>query len=173
MQLISANRRVKNSLNTTLVYIRKIDCAFRRYKMATRILVVNDTQTILELFQMILEGEGYEMVASSTPIHHPGEIERVNPDLIIIDIMFNQDKEGWQMIQMLKMQRSTASIPLVVCTAAVEAVREMEGHLFAKGVLVVYKPFDIDDLLATVKQALDSRTHIISIREDDDQAKKT
>ncbi len=141
--------------------------------MAKRILVANDTQTILELFQFILEGEGYEMVASSTPIHHPGEIERVNPDLIIIDIMFNQDKEGWQMIQMLKMQRSTASIPLIVCTAAVEAVREMEGHLFAKGVLVVYKPFDIDDLLATVKQAFDSRHHIISILEDDDPAKKT
>jgi DNA-binding response OmpR family regulator len=141
--------------------------------MATRILVVNDTQTILELFQFILEGEGYEMVASSTPIHHPGEIERVNPDLIIIDILFNQDKEGWQMIQMLKMQRSTASIPLIVCTAAVEAVRETEGHLFAKGIFVVYKPFDIDDLLATVKQALNSRNHIISIREDDDQAKKT
>jgi CheY-like chemotaxis protein len=154
--------------------VEKINCAIGdKQSMATRILVVNDTQTILELFQLILEGEGYEMVASSTPIHHPGEIERVNPDLIIIDIMFNQDKEGWQMIQMLKMQRSTASIPLVVCTAAVEAVRETEGHLFAKCVLVVYKPFDVDDLLATIKQALDSRNHIISLREDNEQAKKT
>lgn len=140
--------------------------------MATRILVVNDTQTILELFRLILEGEGYDMVASSTPIHHPGEIENINPDLIIIDIMFDRDKEGWQMVQMLKMQRSTASIPLIVCSAAVEAVREMEGHLFAKGVLVVYKPFDIDDLLATVTKALQSREHIVSIREDEDGPNK-
>jgi DNA-binding response OmpR family regulator len=142
--------------------------------MAKRILVINDTQSILELFRLILEGEGYEMIASSTPIHHPGEIEQVNPDLIIIDMVFDQNKEGWQMVQMLKMQRSTASIPIVVCTAAVEAVREMEGHLFAKGVLVVYKPFDIDDLLATINQAFESRDHIISIREDEDgPAKKT
>ena len=142
--------------------------------MAKRILVINDTQSILELFRLILEGEGYEMVASSTPIHHPGEIEQVNPDLIIIDMVFDQNKEGWQMVQMLKMQRSTASIPIIVCTAAVEAVREMEGHLFAKGVLVVYKPFDIDDLLATINQAFESRNHIISILEDEDgPAKKT
>jgi DNA-binding response OmpR family regulator len=30
--------------------------------MAARILVVNDTQEILELFRMLLEEEGYEVV---------------------------------------------------------------------------------------------------------------
>ncbi len=35
--------------------------------MAARILVVNDTQEILELFRMILEGAGYEVILSGFP----------------------------------------------------------------------------------------------------------
>ena len=35
--------------------------------MATRILVINDTQAILELFRSILEEEGYEVMLSAVP----------------------------------------------------------------------------------------------------------
>jgi CheY-like chemotaxis protein len=41
--------------------------------MATRILVVNDTQAILELFRSILEEEGYEAMLSSIPYQNVSE----------------------------------------------------------------------------------------------------
>ena len=39
---------------------------------------------------------------------------------------------------------------MIVCTAAIRLVRELEGHLKEKGVGVVLKPFDIDDLLREI-----------------------
>src|SRR5579875_1451151 len=125
-----------------------------------RILVVNDTQEILELFRLLLEDEGYEVMLSSFPIQKVTEIEQMHPDLIILDLVFGDQKSGWQMLQMLKMWNSTASIPIIVCTAATQLVREQEGYLVSKGVHVVYKPFDIDELLAAVKQALEIPGHI-------------
>ena len=135
--------------------------------MATRILVVNDTQELLDLFQMILEYEGYEVVLSSFPFNHISEIEKIQPDLIILDFLFGDKHMGWQMLEALKMQRSTASIPVIACTAALQDVREQEGYLVSQGVHVVYKPFDVDQLLTIIKQALASAKKTISQVEED------
>jgi len=73
------------------------------------------------------------------------------------------------------MQRSTADIPVIVCTAALDAVREQEGYLVSKGVHVVYKPFDIDQLISNVRQLLEKHEIVSSIidqEEDDHESKK-
>ncbi|HST89069.1 MAG TPA: response regulator [Ktedonobacterales bacterium] len=129
--------------------------------MATRIMVVNDTQEILELFEDILSDAGYEVVLYSYAVMDMAEVERAQPDLIILDYIFGTEKTGWQMLQKLKMRHATADIPVIVCTAATREVREIEGYLQAKGVGLVPKPFDIDDLLAAVKWAVESRGHIV------------
>lgn len=122
--------------------------------MAQRILVINDTPEILELFQEILSEEGYEVILYSFAIHDTAEIVRHHPDLIILDYIFGTEKLGWQLLQKLKMRHDTAGIPVIICTAAIREVREIEGYLLAKGVTIVPKPFDIDDLLIAVKNAL-------------------
>ena len=87
---------------------------------------------------------------------------QLGPDLIILDVVFGEEKLGWQMLQMLKMQPATAAIPIIICTASEKAVREMEGYLVSKNVLVVYKPFELDDLLRAVTQALQSAGKTLS-----------
>ena len=125
--------------------------------MPTRIMVVNDTQEILELFQDLLTEEGYEVALYSYAIEDLAVVERVKPDLIILDHIIGGEAVGWQMLQKLKLKRSTAKIPVVVCTAATNAAQEMEGYLKAKGIGLVLKPFDIDDLLTAVKRALEGQ----------------
>src|SRR5262249_39677889 len=124
--------------------------------MKKRILVINDTQNILELFRLFFEGEGYEVVLSGTPLQKVTEIEQLHPDLIVLDLIFRQEKTGWQMLQMLRMSRTTVHIPIVICTAALQDVQEQEGYLNSQGIRVVYKPFDLDVLLDTVKTALEN-----------------
>lgn len=140
--------------------------------MAARILVVNDTQEILELFRMLLEEEGYEVVLAGFPIQQISDIEKIHPDLIILDLVFGDQKSGWQMLQMLRMQRSTASIPIIICTAALDLVREQEGYLVSQGVHVIFKPFDIDHLITKVKQLLESHEHSSSINEKKQEKKQ-
>lgn len=137
--------------------------------MAQRILVINDTPEILELFQEILAEEGYEVVLYSYATQDTVEIERHHPDLIILDYIFGTEKLGWQLLQKLKMRPDTARIPIIICTAAIREVREIEGFLLAKGVTLVPKPFDIDDLLLAVKNALvqpEAVASLIDKRED-------
>ncbi|GAC1467280.1 MAG: hypothetical protein PVS3B1_14030 [Ktedonobacteraceae bacterium] len=127
--------------------------------MKKRVLVVNDTQEILEMFRVLLEDEGYEPTLSSYPLQRVHDIEEIKPDLIILDLIFQEERLGWQMLQLLKMNRALATIPVVVCTASVQAVREMEGYLVSRKVLVVYKPFEIDDLLVKIEQALQTNAN--------------
>ena len=63
------------------------------------------------------------------------------------------------MLQMLKMHRSTESIPVIVYIAALDMVREQEGYLVSQGIHVVFKPSDIDHLMANVKELLESHGH--------------
>src|SRR5437764_9606476 len=142
--------------------------------MAARILVVNNTQEILELFRLFLEEEeGYEVILAGTPIQQVTEVEHIHPDLIVLDLVFGDEKTGLQMLQMLKMQRSTATIPVIVCTAALDLVREQEGYLVSQGVRVLYKPFDLDHLRASVKQLLASHEHVSSVIEEKERKKNT
>src|SRR6266576_5770396 len=140
--------------------------------MAARILVVNDTQEILELFRIFLEEEeGYDIVLAGTPMQRIKEVEQINPDLIVLDLVFGDEKTGLQMLQMLKMQRSTATIPVIVCTAALDLVREQEGYLVSQGVHVIYKPFDLDHLISSVKQLLEAHEHF-SLKVEEEKRKK-
>ncbi len=121
------------------------------------ILVVNDTQEILDLFRDILEEEGYRVSLSTFTFRDLDDIVALQPDLIILDFMIGGEDYGWQLLQKTKMNRTTAKIPIIVCTAALQLARELEGHLKEKGVGIVLKPFDIDDLLREVNAVWASR----------------
>ncbi len=121
---------------------------------ASRILVINDDQEILTLFEEILCEAGYTVVLYSSAINDLSEIERLGPDLIIIDYLIGSEEAGWQMLQKLKMRRATANLPIIVCTAATKLLLETSGYLLSKRVIGLPKPFDIDELLGAIERAL-------------------
>ena len=120
----------------------------------TRILVVNDTQEILDLFRDLLEDAGYEVALLSYAPRELAEVQRIKPDLIILDLIFGSEQLGMQLLDKLKLKRETSTIPVIICSAATNEMRDIEGYLAAHGVAVLPKPFDIDVLLETIKLAL-------------------
>ncbi len=118
------------------------------------ILVINDTQEVLDLFREILEDEGYAVHLSSFSTQQIDTITNMHPDLVILDLIFDREYVGWQTLQKMKMRRETENIPVVVCTAEVKKVQEIEGYLAEKGVGIVLKPFNIDDLISQVQRLL-------------------
>ncbi len=122
------------------------------------ILVINDMPQILELFQELLGDEGYRVSTDRFTVETDrllASVKAACPDLLILDFLIGDEQQGWQFLQMLRMDRETRSMPVIVCTAAVQLVRELQPHLDEMGVAVVLKPFDIERLLAVVGQALD------------------
>ena len=124
------------------------------------VLVINDTQEILDLFRDILEDEGYRVSLYSYAFKDVKEIQPLQPDLVIIDFIIGGEAHGWQMLQKMKMNRDTAKIPIIACTAAIQMVKDLEGHLTSKNVRIILKPFDIDDLLAEVRIALSGKHEV-------------
>lgn len=122
-----------------------------------RILLVNDSKELLELMGTLLKAQGYEPLLRSYPILNLNMIIALRPDLIILDIMFgNQQAIGWSMLDLLKLSASTASIPVIVCTAALKEVFEQQDYLAAQGVKVLLKPFVVDAMLDAIQSALAS-----------------
>jgi DNA-binding NtrC family response regulator len=123
--------------------------------MAARIMVINDTQEILELFREILAGEGgYDVTLFSYKPHILDDIKALKPDLIICDYVFGEEKLGEQLLQRLWMDRETAGIPVIICSGAIQALRDMEGHHAERNISILYKPFHVDELLNLVEQRL-------------------
>jgi CheY-like chemotaxis protein len=122
--------------------------------MSSRILVINDDQSILELFQLLLESEGYEVLLSKVAFEEVSQIEQQHVHLIILDFKFGTHPEGFLLLQKIRMYPPTTAIPVILCTAAVGEVREQEEVLRQKGIPVIYKPFDLDELLQAIHQFL-------------------
>ncbi len=125
-------------------------------EMAERkhILVVNDTQEILDLFRMILEDEGYRVTALGFAVEDLRKIIDGAPDLVILDLVFDREYVGWQTLQKMKMHRDTEKIPVLVCTAEIRKAQEIQGYLTEKGVGLLLKPFDIDELIVQITRLL-------------------
>jgi CheY-like chemotaxis protein len=121
------------------------------------IFVINDTAAILELFTDLLQEEGYRVSVDGFSVEMIEMLERIRnerPDLIVLDFVIQDEGKGWQFLQILKMDRETRDIPVVVCTAAAKLVEELQVHLADMRVAVVLKPFDIDHLLAEIQKAM-------------------
>ena len=122
-----------------------------------RILLVNDSKELLELMGTLLKAQGYEPLLRSYPILNLNMIIALRPDLIILDIIFgNQQAIGWSMLDLLKLSPSTASIPVIVCTAALKEIFEQQDYLAAQGVKVLLKPFVVEAMLDAIQGALAS-----------------
>jgi DNA-binding response OmpR family regulator len=118
------------------------------------ILVINDTEEILEIFREILEAMGHRVSITTFAPEDLAEVVKVRPDLVIMDLLVGGEKSGWQLAQKMRMSRKTERIPIIVCTAATDQVREQEGWLVANGIKIVLKPFNIDDIELAVTKAL-------------------
>jgi|SRR5690348_12819229 len=121
--------------------------------MASRILVIDDDESILELYRLILADEaGYEVTLCLIAFEEVADIEKMQPDLIILDAKLGAHQEGLLLLQKLKRYRPTEAIPVLLCSAADDLLRQNEATRRERGVALLSKPFDIDDLLRVVTQ---------------------
>ena len=121
-----------------------------------KISIFNDSPEILGLMKDILQDEGYEVLTwtASTTAHEL--IKRDLPDLIILDVVMEKPDSGWQLLQLLTLDPETRDIPVVICSADIRFLREHEELFTSKGCWTLAKPFDLDDLISTVREALAS-----------------
>jgi response regulator RpfG family c-di-GMP phosphodiesterase len=88
-------------------------------KLTTRILVINNSDDILAMFQKILATDSCEVFPQIFLNSDLREVRKIRPDLIILDFYVGREGVGWEFLQLLKMETTTALIPVLICTTAV------------------------------------------------------
>ncbi len=109
--------------------------------MKKSILVVDDSQAILNVIALALEAEGYEVSTSLTGACLR-QMGRNPPDLILLDVLLSGE-DGGEICQRLKSDEQTRHIPVILISAHT-GLRETAEGCGADGFLV--KPFHLTDL---------------------------
>lgn len=119
------------------------------------VAVIDDDREFTELVRTLLADRGWTVVACDTSDGAVMCVQQGRPDLILLDLRMETPDAGWSVLRSLARDPATGSIPVIVCSAAVDDVHAHEEWLQEHGVGVLLKPFDIDELYA----ALDQRLH--------------
>ena len=113
------------------------------------VVVINAGPPIREMIRLVLEDAGYRAVACDGVDQAHQLVKDARPDLAIVDVWM-LGAPDWQLLDTLKGDPATATIPVLVCTAAAGEIRSGEARLRAWGCDVLEMPFDIDELLHKV-----------------------
>ncbi len=84
--------------------------------MATRILIIEDNRTNMELMVYLLTAFGYEILAAENGTKGIERAVRELPDLIICDMQM-PDLDGYQVAEQLKGRTELQDVPLIAVTA--------------------------------------------------------
>ena len=121
-----------------------------------RLLVLDDDEGVRALLRSILEDEGYLVTDAPIP-PSIDELQTMAPDLVVLDLRFRSGGDGLAFIAALRGEPGVAHLPVVVCSAAIDRLRDEAAAIAGLGAAVVAKPFDLDDLVVAVRSGLGRR----------------
>lgn len=119
--------------------------------MAAKILVVEDEQDIRQLLHLQLSSAGYETVFATDGLTALSTARKERPDLILLDLGLPAGG-GFVVIERMSAMAELEMIPVIVVTARGAEEGEKAVALGARRYFL--KPFDADELLAEIRQAL-------------------
>lgn len=120
--------------------------------MPQRILIVEDNDLNMKLFQDLLEAHGLETIQTRNGVDALAKARSERPDLIVMDIQL-PEMSGLEVTRELKRDPELRSIPVIAVTAF--AMKGDEERIRAEGCeAYLSKPISIDRFIETVKSYL-------------------
>ncbi len=118
----------------------------------SKILVVDDDLSILELVKINLELMGHDVVTSPEGVKGFALAKQEMPDLVILDVMM-PEVDGFTVAQRIRQNEETKEIPILMLTALGMIQDKVKG--FNSGVDdYLVKPFELEELKIRVRALL-------------------
>jgi DNA-binding response OmpR family regulator len=122
-------------------------------KMAPRkILLVDDSETVLLMERMILKQEPYQLITAKNGMEGVEKALEIKPDLILMDVVMPK-MNGFEAVRWLRQRDATRSVPIVMVTTQAEA-ESMEAGYESGCSDYITKPIDSTELLTKVRSIL-------------------
>ena len=120
--------------------------------MARKILIADDSPTVQKKASGILTGEGIEVVTVSNGVAAIKKLPVVSPMVILADVSM-PGKDGYEVCEFVKGSAEFSGVPVVLVFSDDDTYEEQKGaRVRADG--RIKKPFDRDELIATVNKFL-------------------
>lgn len=113
-------------------------------------MVVDDEAAIRDLLVALLEDEGYAVVTAEDGHQALDLLRTERPDLVLLDIMM-PGMDGREVCRRMRDMPNGRDLPIVLMSAAMQP--EVGGCPVSA---FLPKPFDIEQLLHTIQQAIGS-----------------
>ncbi|MFZ5354899.1 MAG: response regulator transcription factor [Bacillota bacterium] len=110
------------------------------------VFIIDDETSIRDLLKKYLEREGYKVTTFSDGYNVISELDRLEPDLLVLDIMM----PGMDGLDLCKEIRKTSDVPIIFVSAKDEEFDRVLG-LEIGGDDYLSKPFSPRELVARVK----------------------
>ena len=115
------------------------------------ILVVEDDQSVQNLLSLILEGEGYEVIAARDGLEGLVKLELQHPSLVILDLMM-PNISGDRVIDEIRTDPRLKAVPVLVVSGRHDVHDTFDSVLGESNVFA--KPLDPAKLLERVEEIL-------------------
>jgi len=120
--------------------------------MAEKILIVDDDMETLRLVGLMLQRQGYQIVAASNGTQALGLTRNEKPDLIVLDVMM-PDMDGYEVTRQLRQDKETLDIPIILFTAKSQVDDKVTGYEVGADDYLT-KPVHPAELVAHIKALL-------------------
>ena len=117
----------------------------------SKILVCDDTPDILEMVQLILETEGFEVKTAAAGREVLIALAKEIPDLVLLDLRM-PGLDGFGVLRELRLRSGPAPPVIILSAKSMEEDRQAALAAGAKGYLV--KPFTVAQLVDAVRQQI-------------------
>ena len=122
--------------------------------MGNKILIVDDDPEISSLVQYTLESMGHQVQVCDNGREVMDALGAYKPDLLLLDVML-PGIDGYSLAHQITEGADTKELPIIVLSA-LEPSRPM-FQKFTQVKAYLTKPFNTDDLMESVKNALTER----------------
>lgn len=120
--------------------------------MPKKILLVDDSETILQMERMILQQDRYEVVTARDGQEGVIKALELKPDLILMDVIMPR-LDGFAAVRRLRENPDTSRVPIVMVTSKAQAESMETGYESGCSDYII-KPIDGMELIAKVKSLL-------------------
>jgi DNA-binding response OmpR family regulator len=114
-----------------------------------KILLVDDERSILDLLEMILKREQFQVATASDGKSAMALFDSFNPDLVLLDLML-PDTNGHDLCREMANKRR---VPIIMLTAKNDIIDKVLGLELGADDYIT-KPFDTRELVARIKAVL-------------------
>lgn len=115
-----------------------------------KVLIVDDTKTIVHMLTLILKKEGFEVFSASSGEEALDLLQNITVDTILLDVQMGKGMDGFEVCKILKYDPKTKDIPVIFLTAFDDLETKLKGFEVG-GVDFIAKSFDKTEILTRVK----------------------